>query len=79
MTLISYSATSLALVFAPLVSLFSNLPMGIWIDGVNVGNAFWLWPVSVGVGVLLLFGTLHLARGVGKLHGAMAKHLLVRL
>ena len=72
-------STSLALVFAPLVSLFSNLPMGIWIDGVNVGNAFWLWPVSVGVGVLLLFGTLHLARAVGKLHGAMAKHLLVRL
>ena len=72
-------STSLALVFAPVVALFSNLPVGIWIDGVNVGNPFWLWPVSVGVGVLLLFGTLHLARGVGKLHGAMAKHLLVRL
>ncbi|WP_282273356.1 sensor domain-containing protein [Stenotrophomonas sp. PS02298] len=72
-------STSLALVFAPLVSLFSNMPMGIWIDGVNIGNPFWLWPVSLGVGVLLLFGTLHLARGIGKLHGAMAKHLLVRL
>lgn len=72
-------STSLALVFAPVVAMFSNLPVGIWIDGVNVGNPFWLWPVSVGVGVLLLFGTLHLARGVGKLHGAMAKHLLVRL
>ncbi|PZU27473.1 MAG: hypothetical protein DI584_08795 [Stenotrophomonas sp.] len=72
-------STSLALVFAPVVSLFSNLPMGIWIDGVNIGNPFWLWPVSLGVGVLLLFGTLHLARGIGKLHGAMAKHLLVRL
>lgn len=72
-------STSLALVFAPVVALFSNLPVGIWIDGVNVGNPFWLWPVSVGVGVLLLFGTLHLARGIGKLHGAMAKHLLVRL
>ena len=72
-------STSLALVFAPVVALFSNEAVGIWIDGVNVGNSFWLWPVSVGVGVLLLFGTLHLARGVGKLHGAMAKHLLVRL
>ncbi|WP_303746966.1 sensor domain-containing protein [Stenotrophomonas pigmentata] len=72
-------STSLALVFAPVAALFTNEPIGIWIDGVNVGNAFWLWPVSVGVGVLLLFGTLHLARGVGKLHGAMAKHLLVRL
>ena len=72
-------STSLALVFAPLVALLTNLPVGIWIDGVNVGTPFWMWPVSVGAGVLLLFGTLHLAHGIGKLHGAMAKHLLVRL
>ncbi|KRG67503.1 membrane protein [Stenotrophomonas terrae] len=72
-------STSLALVFAPLVALLTNLPVGIWIDGVNVGSSFWWWPVSMGVGVLLLFGTLHLAHGIGKLHGAMAKHLLVRL
>lgn len=70
---------SLALVFAPLGELLFNQPMGIWIDGVNVASALWLWPVSATVGVLLLFGTLHLARGIGKLHGAMAKHLLVRL
>lgn len=28
-------------------------------------------------GVLLMFGTLHLARGIGHLHGLLAKHLLV--
>lgn len=28
-------------------------------------------------GVLLMFGTLHLARGLGHLHGLLAKHLLV--
>ncbi len=72
-------STSLALVFAPVAALFTNEAIGIWIDGVNVASSFWLWPLSVGVGVLLLFGTLHLARGIGKLHGAMAKHLLVRL
>ncbi len=72
-------STSLALVFAPVAALFTNEAIGIWIDGVNVGSSFWLWPLSAGVGVLLLFGTLHLARGIGKLHGAMAKHLLVRL
>ena len=72
-------STSLALVFAPVAALFTNEAISIWIDGVNVGSSFWLWPLSVGVGVLLLFGTLHLARGIGKLHGAMAKHLLVRL
>jgi uncharacterized membrane protein len=29
------------------------------------------------VGVLLLFATLHLARGIGRLHGYLAKHMLV--
>jgi hypothetical protein len=28
--------------------------------------------------VLLLFATLHLARGIGRLHGLFAKHLLVK-
>lgn len=30
------------------------------------------------VGVLLLFATLHLARGLGRMHGRVARHLLVR-
>jgi hypothetical protein len=29
-------------------------------------------------GCLLLFATLHLVRAIGKLHGALAKHLLVK-
>jgi hypothetical protein len=32
---------------------------------------------SLLLGVLLMFGTLHLARGIGYLHGLLAKHLLV--
>ncbi|HEX4854541.1 sensor domain-containing protein [Arenimonas sp.] len=35
-------------------------------------------PVLIVVGVLGLFVVLHLARGVGKVHGALAKHLLVK-
>ena len=34
-------------------------------------------PLHVPLGVFLLFGMLHLARGVGKFQGAIAKHLLV--
>lgn len=30
------------------------------------------------VGILLLFGTLHLVRGIGRMHGSLAKHLLVK-
>ena len=36
-------------------------------------------PLLFAAGVVLLFGTLHLARGIGKVQGALAKHLLVRL
>ena len=38
----------------------------------------WVWPASVLGGVLLLFVTLHVARGIGRLHGQLAKHLLVK-
>ena len=73
-------STSLGLVFAPIVGLFGRShDVGIWVDGVNVASAYWVWPLLTGVGVLLLFVTLHLANIIGKLHGAMAKHLLVRL
>ncbi len=35
-------------------------------------------PLVFVAGVLLLFATLHLARGIGYLHGQFAKHLLVK-
>jgi uncharacterized membrane protein len=36
-------------------------------------------PLVFVAGVLLLFATLHLARGIGYLHGQFAKHLLVKI
>jgi hypothetical protein len=38
----------------------------------------WMQPVFFLGGVLLLFGFLHAARGLGRLHGAIAKALLVK-
>jgi len=38
----------------------------------------WLAPLLFPVGVLLLFAYLHAARGIGKLHGQLAKHMLVK-
>lgn len=74
---ITLLSTSLALVAAPLALLFPNdfyLSFGGW----NMAQeASWmLLPWSV-LGVVMLFGTLHLARALGKLHGLLAKHLLV--
>lgn len=47
-----------------------------WID--NSMNLWWQLPALFVTGVVLLFGTLHLARGVGRLHGQFAKHMLVK-
>lgn len=47
---------------------------GVW--GSSLGYA--AMPVLLFIGVLLLFVTLHLARGIGYLHGQFAKHLLVK-
>lgn len=38
----------------------------------------WTGPVLLMIGTLIVFATLHLARGVAHLHGALAKHLLVK-
>ena len=63
---------------------------GWWLNNYDIGpivlNDFyvgstlgwWSYPFVFVLGVLLLFGTLHLARGIGKMHGLFAKHLLVK-
>ena len=71
--------TSLALIAAPFGYFFTDLGLNINFGGYyTAADAPWLLPVISIAGVLLLFATLHLARGIGKLHGLLAKHLLVR-
>jgi hypothetical protein len=41
-------------------------------------HGLWALPLCFIAGVVLLFLTLHLARGVGYLHGQLAKHMLVK-
>jgi uncharacterized membrane protein len=76
---------SLALAGAPLIRLVGDLSglhsscdAAEWI----CGPVMWLnsWPgtfVLCIIGILLLFVTLHMARGLGYLHGQIARHLLV--
>lgn len=71
-------STSIAFILSPLSLLSSHL-FGFWYDGDNLlATLPWLVVLTPVVGVLLLFATLHLARGVGRFHGWLAKHLLVR-
>jgi hypothetical protein len=75
---------SLALVVAPVVTLlFGEL---VFTEGLRLSMGDWQAPLdgvaAVALAVLgaaLLVGFMHLARGLGRLHGALAKALLVRL
>ena len=75
---------SLGLVIAPPLALFgafdgwslSGGRFGYWEPATTLG--WWELPIAFACGVVLLFATLHLLRGIGKGHGAIAKHLLVK-
>jgi uncharacterized membrane protein len=73
---------SLALMFAPIalaLRLFGVIDTGgIYFDGHLYLPPILALPLTFIVGVVLLFATLHLARGVGRFQGALAKHLLVK-
>jgi uncharacterized membrane protein len=69
---------SLAVGLLPLASLYGEHNHFYWF-----GNPFelplWSLPITLAIGLLMLILTLHLARGLGLLQGAMAKHFLVKL
>lgn len=70
---------SFGLTFGGVVTVLWQLGF-VWVEGA-VLQPDWLAPFAwllVPLGVALFFATLHLARGVGRLHGALAKHMLVR-
>jgi len=85
---VTLTAVSLALVAAPLAVWFFGADAGVSVDGwqiltinddiVSTSLYPWSLPLLFVVGILMLFATLHLARGIGKLHGLFAKHLLVK-
>ncbi len=75
---ITLLCVGLGLVATPFIQIIFDTPV-IWIDSWGGGYflEWWLLPFALALGVMLIVGTLHLARGIGKLHGQMAKALLV--
>ncbi len=71
-------AVSLFGIASPVLHLGFNLPV-YYVNGVFYYLADWLLPVMVICGVLLGTLTMHLSRYIGRLHGIMAKKLLVRV
>jgi uncharacterized membrane protein len=75
---VSLVSVSLSLMLAPL-ALLPGVHLNLWMFGIDIpAQAPWLLPLLTVAGVALLFATLHLSRGIGRLHGAFAKHLLVK-
>ena len=76
---VSLLATSLSLVVAPILQLLFDFPL---MTIGSIGNSVWvvpdglLAPISLG-GFLILTATLHLARGLGHLHGRLARAMLI--
>ena len=71
-------SVSLAFISAPLGLVFPQGYDVTFYDWDVGGSTPWLLPVMSVLGVAMLFATLHLARAIGRLHGWLAKHLLVR-
>ncbi|MFA6229404.1 MAG: sensor domain-containing protein [Rhodanobacter sp.] len=71
-------SVSLGLAAAPLVKAFGFNAINIDLDGYSYYGPDWLGTFGLCLfGIVLLFASLHLVRGLGRVHGQIAKHLLV--
>ena len=79
-TAVTLLSVSLALAFGGVAGMLEPLGFGLFSDDMHVEGLAspLLMPVLIALGVLGFFLTLHLARFVGRAHGALAKHLLVK-
>jgi uncharacterized membrane protein len=82
MTAIVGIALSIGLMAGPFVVMLSEMGVihesGIYLDGEQFLPPLVALPLSFLAGVILLFTLLHIARGIGRFQGAVAKHLLVK-
>ncbi|MBS0432616.1 MAG: sensor domain-containing protein [Proteobacteria bacterium] len=71
-------AVSLALIAAPFAQMIWHLPL-VQTDNIMYYVPSWAWPVEWALGIFGLFVLLHLVRKLGRMHGGIAKHLLVKM
>lgn len=74
--LVTLMAVSLYGIALPILQLF-DVPVS-YVNGVSYYLVVWMLPLAVIAGILLATLTMHLARYLGRQHGAIAKALLVK-
>jgi hypothetical protein len=62
---------------SPILMTWFGLPVAM-IGGIEYYLPGWYAPLTFLAGILLLLLTLHLAKGIGHLHGRLAKKMLVK-
>lgn len=72
---LSFSVATAALPIAQ----YYNDDTQFWWFGTPLDLPLWSLPITLAAGVLMLVVVLHLARGIGRVHGGIAKHFLVKL
>ena len=75
--LVTLIAVSLYCIALPILQLGFDLPVS-YINSVSYYLVVWMLPLAVIAGILLATLTMHLARYLGRQHGALAKALLVK-
>jgi hypothetical protein len=70
-------AVSLYSILTPVLELGFGMPLFTNWDAQYYLNG-WVMPFIVVGGILLFVGTMHLAKVIGKMHGNLAKAMLVR-
>jgi uncharacterized membrane protein len=75
---VSFLSVSLAFIGSPFVKAFGFNVINMDLDGFSYYGPGWAGTIALClVGIVLLFASLHLVRGIGRVHGLIAKHLLV--
>lgn len=74
--LVTVLSTSLAFMALPFIQIFSPFPVFNWGDG-PIYLSYWQLILFSIAGFLVWTSFMHIARGVGQLHGKMAKAMLV--
>lgn len=74
---VTMGAVAGVIALLPVMQQFRDYGLLIFDSGEYVVSLWWL-PLSLLAGLLIMVATLHIARGIGRLHGQLAKHMLVK-